>query len=461
PFECCNRTDPDAEDYCEKMLTRVGGFKGDAARGKLERFRMEDLAAFDDFSARKLNDTRYASKEARKYLSWLYGDDTNRYIQAGTGQVTALLRNAWRLNSILGDGGQKTRDDHRHHAVDAICIAATTPTLVKELSRAAERQLKEKGRTRGFWKLLETPWDDFLQDMQDAVDGIVVSHRPSRKIMGRLHEETIYSPPRIGPDGKEYVHFRKPIGALSTGEIEKIVDDTVRDAVKGKLEDLKEKNPAKAFKDTKDHPSRNGIPIHSVRLRDNRGTVRVGKGHRARNVWGRGNHHIEIYEVLDGDGNVKKWEGKVVTTLGAVGRVTRLRALKAQRAAALERGDKDAANQLDLRMKENPVIQRDHGPNTRFLFSLTQNDVIEVDVENGDEESTRELYVVCGVTIQAGGRLQCSHVADARKKADIPTRMRSKDAARSMYLPTVGSLMRDRCIKMQVDAIGNVFPARD
>ena len=71
-----NRTPREAyegTDHWDAMIERVKRFQGDAARDKLRRFQMQkhELQEFDDFSARQLNDTKYASREAAKYLSWL------------------------------------------------------------------------------------------------------------------------------------------------------------------------------------------------------------------------------------------------------------------------------------------------------------------------------------------------------------------------------------------------------
>ena len=90
----------------------------------------------DDFLARHLNDTRYIGRLAKEYLENVC--PFNR-IDVLTGRLTALLRGHWGLNSALGeDQERKNRDDHRHHAVDAIVIAMTNRAMLQKVSTAAE-----------------------------------------------------------------------------------------------------------------------------------------------------------------------------------------------------------------------------------------------------------------------------------------------------------------------------------
>ena len=62
-----------------------------------------------------------------------------RVIFASSGMVTATLRRAWCLESILGEAAPsangmnrgKPRTDHRHHAIDAIVTALTGERTVQ------------------------------------------------------------------------------------------------------------------------------------------------------------------------------------------------------------------------------------------------------------------------------------------------------------------------------------------
>ncbi|MCD6357006.1 MAG: hypothetical protein J7L75_00320, partial [Thermoproteales archaeon] len=347
-------------DRWNEIIQRVKKFNGDMARAKLERFQMEDVS-LEEFSHRQLNDTRYIARLAGKYLARLYGGmwdrDRKRRIQVVSGGVTALLRNVWNLNSILGDGGEKRRDDHRHHAVDAIVIALIDPYMIKNLSDAAKRAPYERRRLFGR---VDPPWPAFLSDVRDSIMNINVSHRVSRRVRGPLHKDTIYSKEMKDENGKACRHVRKSLEKLSKSEVKNIVDREVKKRVIEKLEELKEDDPGKAFANEKNHPfleTKNGekIPIHRVRIRKYDTTFKIGKGPKERHVVTGKNHHIEIFKYKDEKGN-EKWDGYVVSLYEAK---NRLRSGK-------------------------PVINRNFGEGKKFVFSLAPGEYFIMRDETGD-----------------------------------------------------------------------------
>jgi len=413
-----------------EILSRVRDFRGNAAREKLRRFTMEDPPDMEKFTDQQLNDTRYAAKEARRYLSLLYGGFTDSEgtlrVQAVRGGTTYFLRSAWGLNAILGDGDLKTRDDHRHHAVDAVVVALTDPGAIKRFSEAAERAAAERRRLFGR---IEEPWTGFLDSVRRSIEAINVSHRPTRRVRGALHKETFYGPPRPGPDGKPYVHLRKPLAKLTKDDIEKdrIVDPVIRERVREKLRELG--GDLKAFKNPSNHPfleTKKGrrIPIHKVRVRLAENAFPVGDGARRRYVTTEGNHHVEIIEVRRG-GRVR-WEGVVVGRLEALRR--------------LRRG--------------KPVVRRDHGPDKRFLFSLAPGDMMEID----GEEGARRLVRVRSVSPMPSGtaRIEFVDANDARLKTDIKKKGSGKWISR-----TPEKLRRMRARRVIVTPLGDVRRAND
>lgn len=425
-------SDPDRWD---EIIQRVKRFQGGARKAKLERFQIKDLESIDDFASRQLNDTRYAARLAVEFLGCLYGagadgvDSQNkqRRIQAARGQVTAFLRNEWKLNEILG-GGEKRRDDHRQHAIDAAVVALTDSATVKMLSDAAARAWQEHRRR---FAPIAPPWPGFLDEVRGSIDKMIVSHRVSRKVSGAMHDETIYSKPHKDPDGRECVHVRKPVDGLSTKDLDHIVDPAVRDCVTAKLKELGEEDPKKAFSDEKNHPPLKGrggeqTPIHSVRIRRYEATVPIGEGARERRVMLGSNHHMEILETEDKKGQ-PRWEGVVVSTYEAM---QRLRAKK-------------------------PVVQSDHGPGKKFLFSLAGGEIIEIDENDG----TRGLYVIRTVSkSRSGGKeypaVEFVSITDARKKEEI----KSKGAWGSAL---VEPLRKKNCRKMLITPLGEVRWAND
>ena len=153
-----------------------------------------------DFLARALNDTRYLSRVAREYLSLICPTGT-RVIP---GQMTAMLRAKFGLNDILGLDGEKNRNDHRHHALDASEIAVTDQGLLQRFANASA-----SARELQLDKLVESmplPWPTYREHVQRAIDHIWVSHKPDHGYEGGMMEETTYG---IGRDGS----IRQKVGA--------------------------------------------------------------------------------------------------------------------------------------------------------------------------------------------------------------------------------------------------------
>ncbi len=398
----------------EQILDRVKRFRSPSARAKLRRFQMTESEAAEfvsKFVDRQLNDTRYASRLAAKYAAVLYGglsdEQHNRRVHVTSGEVTAQIRRAWKLNAILNDGpttggGEvvKTRDDHRHHAVDAVAIALTSDSVIHKMSRVAQASA-ERGRPR--LDALESPWPDFVDTVRTKIGEVVVSHRAQRKVSGALHEETIYSPPFRKYDAKgkpvESVRVRKKLSAVSKSEIENIVDPAVCRLVQEKLEALGGGDPKKAFSSEKNLPcfvirKGNGeertIPIKSVRIEKREPARPLGEGRRARHVVSEANHHVEIYAEVKPDGSEGRWDGEVVSMLEAYRR----------------------------KKEGQPAVQKDHGPQARFKFSLAPGEIIECEADQGGE---RRLRVVRGVSIYATGQTVITLVAhtEARLVKDL------------------------------------------
>jgi len=314
-----------AENEFSAMIDRVKrNFGGDYADTKLDRFNLREVRSdtdfIEDFSTSQLNDTRYASRLAGEYLGQLYGSDWRKHIQIAKGGTTKYLRDAWELNRILSDSGTKNRADHRHHAVDAIVVALTTPLTVKSLSDANKRAPEH--RRYSFYNM-PMPWETFQQDVQRAIENIVVSHRVDRKANGQLHQETFYGIIKERGTGKSRAVLRTELFKLTEPDIAKglIVDPAVRTLIEQKLKELGQK-PDKAFKDRNNHPfmidkKGNKRFIHKVRVYQNANPTPIAEN---RNVKLGGNHHLEIFEAKDKKGN-PTWKCEVVSLLDARKRV--------------------------------------------------------------------------------------------------------------------------------------------
>jgi CRISPR-associated endonuclease Csn1 len=144
------------------------------------------------FLARALNDTRYLSRVAREYLSLICPQGT-RVIP---GQMTAMLRAKFGLNDILGLEGEKNRNDHRHHAVDACVIAVTDQGLLQRFAQASASA--RENQLNRLVERMPMPWPTYREHAERAVRNIYVSHKPDHGYEGAMMEETSYG---IGRDG--------------------------------------------------------------------------------------------------------------------------------------------------------------------------------------------------------------------------------------------------------------------
>lgn len=139
------------------------------------------------FLARALNDTRHLGRVAKEYLSLICPQNT----RAIPGQMTAMLRAKFGLNDILGLNGEKNRNDHRHHAVDACVIAVTDQGMLQRFAKASE-----SSRERQLNKLVDKmplPWDKYREHVSRAINNIWVSHKPDHGHEGAMHNDTAYS----------------------------------------------------------------------------------------------------------------------------------------------------------------------------------------------------------------------------------------------------------------------------
>ena len=177
------------------ILERARSLPGNKAwrfnEDAMERYEREERG----FLNRQLNETRYLSRVAREYMTSICPKEK---VYVVTGQLTAMLRGKWGITTgkLLGDGQpadehSKNRNDHRHHAVDALVIALTSRSLLQRVATLAGQNREE-----GIKRLLANfpkPWDGFShEELRRRLARVVVSHRPEHGLAGQLHNATAY-----------------------------------------------------------------------------------------------------------------------------------------------------------------------------------------------------------------------------------------------------------------------------
>jgi CRISPR-associated endonuclease Csn1 len=249
-----------------------------------------------DFIARQLNDTKYISRVVAQYVRSLGTD-----VVTSKGQVTADLRHAWGLNTVLRDDGlnRKNREDHRHHAVDAIVVALTTRSHMQRLAGCRDRTA------------LEEPWDGFREAVVAAVNAINVSHRVRRKVRGALHEDTIYGPVyEHGAQVPGRFVYRKTLAALTPAMISQIRDNVIRELVMARLAQhgIDPADAAKIPGEVWREPLRMAsgkVEVKKVRLLKNERSIVPLRGDIAYVKPG-DVHHVTIFEYEDTNGKKKR-----------------------------------------------------------------------------------------------------------------------------------------------------------
>ncbi len=199
---------------------------------KIEQFK-KDVTDIQGMTPRQLAAATYASRQVMAYLADALYDGKglperggDRLIYANDGMWTSRLRREWGLffdrhgarasgltNEQVHGRKEKNRGDHRHHAIDAVVIALCTRQVQIAWDEREEKADRDGVNTADEQEMenyrrqhplpLPVPFNarkDFRTAVEQAVFGTgeierPVSHRPvKRKLIGALHEETLFGP---------------------------------------------------------------------------------------------------------------------------------------------------------------------------------------------------------------------------------------------------------------------------
>lgn len=161
----------------------------------------------------QLASTGYIAKEARKLLSTL-----GCPVIVSKGRMTAELRRMWKLNGVVPRWvdkpnesyaiEDKPRDDHRHHAIDALVVALTSRSLGLRITKYFKDE--KKANERPDLTLL-CPIKDLRSKLEARLGDIAVTYRPNRRPKGAMNEATALSPSELAgtyrghPDARQVV----------------------------------------------------------------------------------------------------------------------------------------------------------------------------------------------------------------------------------------------------------------
>ena len=269
---------------------------GFISKAKNDKLLMRDEDIPDGFIDRDLRNSQYIAVKAREIL-----EDMVRFVVPTIGSITERLRTDWQLVDVMQDlnwdkydklGLTETykdkdgreirhivdwtkRNDHRHHAMDALTIAFTQSEIVNYLNHMNSRTEKSSNAYAfehahmyrdKHGKLRFTPpipLDEFRNEAMKALEEVLVSIKAKNKVMtqnvnvskikngknkkvqltprGQLHNETVYAH-TVHPVSS----IVKVDGKMNTEQIAKVTSKKYRDALALRLVEFGG-DPKKAF----------------------------------------------------------------------------------------------------------------------------------------------------------------------------------------------------------------------
>lgn len=287
-------------DRIEKMF-KLGKDEG-ISKAKYQKLLKQEKDIGEGFIERDLRDSQYIAKKAKNMLL-----EISRTVVSTSGNITDRLREDWGLINIMQelnfdkfktlgltekiekkDGSFKERiidwskrNDHRHHAMDALTVAFTKHNYIQYLNYLnARKDVKHKlhnniigienletelkfddqgQKTRVF----KVPIPHFRQIAKEHLENVLVSHKAKNKVVtknkniikskngnktkieltprGQLHKETVYGKYQY------YVNKEEKIGTkFDMDTIQKVTNPLYKSLLLNRLSEY-DNDPKKAF----------------------------------------------------------------------------------------------------------------------------------------------------------------------------------------------------------------------
>ena len=239
PFEAFGATLQPGFDYAA-ILQRAGQMY----TAKRQRFAEGGyqiwLKENKDFLARALTDTAYLSRIAREYLSCICPE---KHVLSIPGKMTGILRGKMGLNKLLSANTEKNREDHRHHALDAMVIGITDRAMLQRFANASSN-----AHAKALDKLVdkfELPWPTYRDHVERALQAIFISHKPEHGYQGAIHEETAWG---LLGDGQVQRHARPEGGGPRERQVKNMTAIPVSDASQNDRHGVDADGNPKAYK---------------------------------------------------------------------------------------------------------------------------------------------------------------------------------------------------------------------
>ncbi|PPK61428.1 CRISPR-associated endonuclease Csn1 [Malaciobacter marinus] len=213
PYEYFTHENKDWHWFEEFVKSLKNIKKGKRDRLLKKNFDENSEIAFRD---RNANDTAFMSRFIKDFiennLELKSKDKQKVFTRSGT--LTNMLRHNWGI-------GNKSRDNHLHHAVDALIVAFSTQSEVQRLSTLSAKIdgfTYEKSEKKAGQLKFVPPIEHFRDEVQKSIDDIFVSFAPRRGVKGAAHKETIYSKKAEKKKGT----FEINNGLAENGEVKRV-----------------------------------------------------------------------------------------------------------------------------------------------------------------------------------------------------------------------------------------------
>ncbi len=311
-----------SSDEFENYIARIKMMYKEKAisRAKYNKLMMKNTEIPDEFIDRDLRNSQYIAKKAKQML-----EEVVRTVNTTTGKITDRLRRDWQLVNVMkelnlpkyeklglvefieGKNGQPEkrikgwtkRNDHRHHAMDALTVAFTSYSHVQYLNNMSARnneahkkyhtvygiEKKYLYRDKNNKLLFKSPMpiDEFRRETKKHLENILVSFKAKNKVVtrnknkikikgkdnykiqevltprGQLHKETVY-----GKIQRYETKFVKIGTKFDLEMINKVAEKKYREALLKRLNEF-DGNPQKAF-GGKNAPSKKPVYISETEV---------------------------------------------------------------------------------------------------------------------------------------------------------------------------------------------------
>ena len=393
----------------------------DYLRGKLMRFTMTEVP--EGFSNRQGVDIGIIGRYAKMYLETVFDR-----VYTVKGATTADFRKMWGLQE---EYVRKERTNHVHHCIDAItiaCIGAGTYAKWAQFQNDTERYYWHRNQKPVFDK----PWPTFTEDVKAIANELLVSHHTANNLpkhtkkklrvrgkvqknaegkpiyiqgdtaRGSLHQQTFYG--AIKRDDEIKYVVRKSLADLKTmADVDKIVDDAVRECVKAAIE-------REGFKEAMSKPvcfnNEKGVYIKKVRIYTP--TVTSPIHLKKHSHLSRHEYKQDYHVANDGNYCMAIYEGEVK------GKTKRGFELVNNLDAALFFNGKSDNEQLVPQVKDGLPLKCILRTGTMVLFYETSPEEF---YECTKEDLVKRLYKVTGMA--ADGRVRFTFHQEARDETAI------------------------------------------